>query len=73
MIFYTIVALTVDVGILCATNLLIMPYRSVKFHQIRFSSCCVIAETRFVTNGRIDGRTDGRCDFNMSPEVPSRP
>ena len=57
---------------MCATHLLIMLYLSVKFHQICFSSLLDSAEARFVTDGRTeDGRTDGRCDFNMPPEVPS--
>ena len=49
---------------MCATHLLIMLYLSVKFHQICFSSLRDIAETRFVT----DGRMDGRVDFNMPPK-----
>ena len=41
------------------THLLIMLYLSVKFHQICFSSLRDIAETRFVTDGLTDRRTDG--------------
>ena len=46
---------------MCATHLLIMLYLSVKFHQICFGGLLDIAETRFVTDGRTDGRT-GRTD-----------
>ena len=42
---------------MCATHILIMHYLSVKFHQICFSSLLAIAETRFVTDGQMDGRT----------------
>ena len=30
-----------------------------------------MADSRFVTDGRTDGRRDRRCHFNMPPEVPS--
>ena len=30
-----------------------------------------MAETRFVTDGLMDGLTDRQSNFNMPPEVPS--
>ena len=42
-----------------ATHILIILYLSVKFHQVCFCSVRVKAETRFVTAGWTDGRTDG--------------
>ena len=63
-------ALGIGTLILCMTHLFIMLYLSVKFHQICFSSYRVMAETQFVTDGQTYRQTDGRCNFNMPPEVP---
>ena len=54
--------LTVTLGVakknLCVSYLLFIVYLYVKFHQICFSSCSVMAEIRFVMDGCTDGLTN---------------